>query len=80
MSLEPEERVLEKSDEWDKWPQWLREHQRIDINGKRFVDGQPCSHPGCFHHITHPCEGCGRIGGRYISTDIPWGDLGSPSQ
>lgn len=20
--------------------------------------------PGCLHHLTHPCEGCGRIGGR----------------
>ena len=27
-------------------------------------DGEPCSHPGCLNHITHPCEGCGRIGGR----------------
>lgn len=27
-------------------------------------DGEPCSHPGCAHHITHPCEGCGRIGAR----------------
>lgn len=26
-------------------------------------DNKPCSHPGCLHHITHPCEGCGRIGG-----------------
>lgn len=25
--------------------------------------GQPCGHPGCLAHITHPCEGCGRIGG-----------------
>lgn len=27
-------------------------------------DGVPCSHPGCLSHISHPCEGCGRIGGR----------------
>jgi hypothetical protein len=27
-------------------------------------DGKPCSHPGCLHHRTHPCEGCGRIGGK----------------
>ncbi len=27
-------------------------------------DGEPCGHPGCLNHITHPCEGCGRIGGR----------------
>jgi len=23
----------------------------------------PCTHPGCFGHTTHPCEGCGRIAG-----------------
>jgi hypothetical protein len=27
------------------------------------VDGEPCGHPGCLSHISHPCEGCGRIGG-----------------
>jgi hypothetical protein len=27
-------------------------------------DGEPCSHPGCLKHVTHPCEGCGRVGGR----------------
>jgi len=26
-------------------------------------DGEPCSHKGCLSHISHPCEGCGRIGG-----------------
>jgi len=26
-------------------------------------DGQPCGHPGCLSHRTHPCEGCGRIAG-----------------
>lgn len=26
-----------------------------------YHDGQPCKHPGCFNHITHRCEGCGRI-------------------
>jgi hypothetical protein len=31
----------------------------------RFKDGQPCSHPGCLSHISHPCEICGRINGRY---------------
>lgn len=25
--------------------------------------GEPCNHPGRLHHITHPCEGCGRIAG-----------------
>lgn len=23
----------------------------------------PCSHKGCYHHVTHPCEGCGRTQG-----------------
>jgi len=27
-------------------------------------DGEPCGHKGCLSHVTHPCEGCGRIGGR----------------
>jgi DNA modification methylase len=29
-----------------------------------YEDGQPCGHPGCVQHVTHPCEGCGRIAGR----------------
>jgi hypothetical protein len=27
------------------------------------VEGGPCAHPGCFSHVSHRCEGCGRIGG-----------------
>lgn len=27
-------------------------------------DGEPCEHRGCLSHVTHPCEGCGRTGGR----------------
>lgn len=23
-----------------------------------------CKHPGCTHHVTHPCEECGKIGGK----------------
>lgn len=23
----------------------------------------PCSHKGCLNHLSHPCEGCGRIAG-----------------
>jgi hypothetical protein len=26
-------------------------------------DGEPCNHPGCLSHISHPCEGCGRTAG-----------------
>lgn len=28
--------------------------------------GEPCKHVGCLNHISHPCEGCGRIGGRKL--------------
>ena len=27
-------------------------------------DGEPCPHTGCLNHITHPCEGCGRVAGK----------------
>lgn len=27
-------------------------------------DYEPCGHPGCLSHLSRPCEGCGRIGGR----------------
>ena len=27
-------------------------------------DGVPCRHPGCLNHVSHPCEGCGRIAGK----------------
>ena len=42
----------------------------IDLKIKQFEqlrEGQPCHHPGCLHHVTHPCEGCGRIAGKNIS-------------
>ena len=45
----------------------------------KYNDGQPCEHNGCLNHISHPCEGCGRIGGRgvvyydYVIKDI--GDI-----
>jgi hypothetical protein len=34
---------------------------------KKIEDGKPCSHSGCLSHISHPCEGCGRIGGRRVN-------------
>jgi hypothetical protein len=36
---------------------------RVDEE-KELKDGKSCGHPGCLYHITHPCEGCGRISGR----------------
>ena len=26
-----------------------------------YKDGEPCKHKGCQSHLTHCCEGCGRI-------------------
>ena len=31
-----------------------------------FQDGEPCKHYGCMNHVTHPCEGCHRIGARGV--------------
>lgn len=37
--------------------------ERLDVaiaeRGERLRDGEPCHHPGCLPHISHPCEGCG---------------------
>ena len=40
------------------------------------LKGQPCPHPGCLSHVSHPCEGCGRVMGR-IATAAEWVDVGS---
>ena len=29
-----------------------------------------CTHTGCLNHITHPCEECGRVAGRYTGINI----------
>lgn len=31
-----------------------------------YKDFQPCKHPGCAHHLSHPCEECGRMGARGV--------------
>lgn len=28
---------------------------------KKFRTGEPCNHPGCMAHVSHPCEVCGRL-------------------
>jgi hypothetical protein len=37
----------------------------------KWKDGEPCDHPGCLHHVSHPCEGCGRIGGFPVVRKTP---------
>lgn len=39
-----------------------------DTNSRLRPD-EPCAHSGCLSHVTHPCEGCGRIAGQYPMTD-----------
>ena len=46
---------------------WVRP-QDFTVNGK-LKDGVPCDHKGCLNHVTHPCEGCGRVGGRSKSNE-----------
>lgn len=40
------------------------EHLLVKAERRDLPDGVPCQHTGCLSHISHPCEGCGRIGGR----------------
>ena len=40
----------------------LKEPSNTRIHMGSLKPGEPCSHPGCCNHITHPCEGCGRVG------------------
>jgi hypothetical protein len=40
------------------------------VTSKCFEDGEPCSHHGCLNHVSHPCEGCGRIKGQGIGFEI----------
>lgn len=41
-----------------------------EASKKELKDGEPCDHPGCLNHVTHPCEGCGRIAGKNIKKEI----------
>lgn len=34
------------------------------LHTRQLPDGVPCDHAGCLSHLSHPCEGCGRIGGQ----------------
>lgn len=51
-----------------KIPDFLRNQENLARERDaetRYKDGEPCSHPGCLRHVSRPCEGCGRIAGRY---------------
>ena len=40
-------------------PKWA-----MGQGAKTWKGNEPCDHPGCMHHVTHPCEGCGRQWGQ----------------
>lgn len=41
---------------------------------RELKDGEPCGlHRHCLSHISHPCEGCGRIAGKSEVTRIKMG-------
>ena len=33
-------------------------------------DDEPCKHAGCLSHVSHPCEGCGRVAGRTPNVEL----------
>jgi hypothetical protein len=37
--------------------------QIVKLSKPMLPNGVPCDHPGCLSHRSHPCEGCGRVGG-----------------
>lgn len=38
--------------------------------GRHLRDGEPCGHRGCLSHVSHPCEGCGRIAGALLPAPV----------
>jgi hypothetical protein len=51
-------------------PAALRRKAEEEDRPHRYKDGEPCEHPGCLSHISHPCEGCGRVAGRYAANAL----------
>lgn len=46
---------------------------RLETEQRRIAnlrDGEPCGHPGCLSHISHPCEACGRVGGHRTAAAV----------
>lgn len=45
------------------YPPGYNEPESLDHYLERLKDGEPCYLAGCLNHVSHPCEGCGRIAG-----------------
>lgn len=37
------------------------------VSRRNLKPDEPCGHRGCLSHVSHPCEGCGRLAGRLIT-------------
>ena len=57
------------------YPPGYSEPESLDSYLERLEDGEPCHHPGCLRHVSHPCEGCGRIAGRAPEVVAPIGGV-----
>ncbi len=55
-------RIIDRQERLDKTALLL--HKVAALLSNHYKPGEPCPHPGCLSHITHPCKGCGRIGGQ----------------
>lgn len=53
------------------YPSGYNEPEDLNHYLERLQEGEPCHHPGCLSHVTHPCEGCGRVAGR-MPMKIGW--------
>ena len=57
----------DKTIQMDKLNELKIEWAVNDILEKALEDDQePCDHPGCARHHSHPCEKCGKIQGEKI--------------
>lgn len=52
--------------EWRGHPMARNQEPEATTTWRQLKDGEPCDHPGCSSHQTHPCERCGRVGAKGI--------------
>jgi hypothetical protein len=45
-------------------------HAAPSTKARHLRDGEPCGHRACLSHVSHPCEGCGRIAGALLPAPI----------
>lgn len=58
-------KTIPGTDDYKKFEKEFNE----SIGMKFYSHNEPCAHPGCKSHFSHPCEGCGRI----LAIGTAWG-------